>query len=99
MRTGPLFTGQAKNRLIDETNYLFHIVRYIHLNPVWAGLVVKPEDWAFSNYQELIGLRKGALFDAEFLKSNFGTAQEYKTFVETEIPIEFERKLEKYYLA
>ncbi len=97
-RTGTLFEGRAKSRLIDETDYLFHIVRYIHLNPVRAKLVGKPEDWIFSNYREFIGLRQGPLFDAEFLETQFGTPQEYKAFVEAEIPTELEKRLEKYFL-
>jgi putative transposase len=30
---------------------LFHISRYIHLNPVVAWLVKRPEDWQYSNYR------------------------------------------------
>jgi REP element-mobilizing transposase RayT len=97
-RTGTLFEGRAKSRLVDEINYLFHIVRYIHLNPVSAGLVEKPEDWIFSNYREFIGLRHGPIFDAEFLETQFGTPQDYKAFVEAENPPELEKRLQKYFL-
>ncbi len=38
-------------------NYLVHLSRYIHLNPVKANLVDKAEVWDFSSYQEYIGLR------------------------------------------
>ncbi len=96
-RSGTLFKGRAKNKMIFEDEYLFHITRYIHLNPVRAGLVVKPEDWVFSNYREFIGVRQGRLFDAEFLETQFGTPQEYRSFVEAEIPLEVEKRLGKYY--
>ncbi len=96
-RSGTLFAGRAKSRMIFENEYLFHITRYIHLNPVHAGLVAKPEDWVFSNYRELIGLRKGPLLDSEFLEAQFGSPQEYRAFVEAGIPEEIERKLGKYY--
>jgi REP element-mobilizing transposase RayT len=96
-RSGTLFEGRAKSKLISENEYLFQITRYIHLNPVRAGLVSKPEDWIFSNYREFIGMRKGILFDKEFLDTQFGSPQEYRSFVETEIPSGIERQLGKYY--
>ena len=96
-RSGTLFEGRAKSKLISENEYLFQITRYIHLNPVRAGLVSKPEDWIFSNYREFIGMRKGILFDKEFLETQFGSPQEYRSFVETEIPSGIERQLGKYY--
>lgn len=98
-RSGTLFEGRAKSKIIFESDYLFHITRYIHLNPVRAGLVVKPEDWIFSNYREFIGLRQGPLFDAEFLETQFGTSEEYKAFVEAEIPPELEKSLDKYFMG
>jgi putative transposase len=96
-RSGTLFEGRVKSKLIFENEYLFQITRYIHLNPVQAGLVKKPEDWAFSNYKEFIGMRKSSLFDAEFLETQFGTPNEYRSFVEGESPLEIERRLGKYY--
>ena len=97
-RSGTLFEGRAKSKIIDETSYLFHIARYLHLNPVRAGLTLKPEDWIYSNYREFIGLRKGTLYDAAFVREQFETPEEYRKFVEDEIPNEIMRKLEKYML-
>ncbi|MEZ4526427.1 MAG: transposase, partial [Desulfobacterales bacterium] len=37
-RTGPVFGGPFKAILIDKNEYLVHLSRYIHLNPVFAGL-------------------------------------------------------------
>lgn len=48
-RSGTLFQGQVRHKLIHKENYLVHISRYIHYNPVDAGLVDKPEDWPYSN--------------------------------------------------
>ncbi len=60
-RVGPLFQGPYKAKSVGNDRYLLHLSRYIHLNPVEAGLVNKPEEWAFSSYQEYIGMRKGTL--------------------------------------
>ncbi len=95
-RSGTLFEGRAKSALIDENSYLFHIARYIHLNPVRAGLTKRPEDWIYSNYLEFIGLREGTLYEAAFVNEQFGTPQEHHKFVEDAILDEIERKLEKY---
>jgi putative transposase len=38
----------------DTDAYALHLARYIHLNPVSAGISVKPEDWEFSSYQEYL---------------------------------------------
>jgi len=35
---GPLFRGRYKAILIQEDEYLMHLIRYIHLNPVQANL-------------------------------------------------------------
>ena len=50
-RTGTLFEGRFKHVHVDTQEYLLHLIRYIHLNPVRAGLVAKPEEWAFSDYR------------------------------------------------
>jgi len=47
---GQLFRGRYKSILVGEDNYLLELVRYIHFNPVKAGLVEKPEDYQYSSY-------------------------------------------------
>jgi hypothetical protein len=60
------------------------LVRYIHLNPVKAGLVEHPGDWEFSNYQEYVELRQGTLPKFGVVRGQVGSAQDYRTFVEVE---------------
>ncbi len=42
-RSGHLFQGRYKAILIDRDSYLLELSRYIHLNPVRAHLVERPE--------------------------------------------------------
>ena len=49
-RIGHLFQGRFKSVLVDEQSYLLELVRYIHLNPVRAGIVKKPEQWPWSGH-------------------------------------------------
>lgn len=51
-RRGPLFEGRYHHVWVDKEEYLLHLCRYIHLNPIKAKLVSRVEDWEFSNYLE-----------------------------------------------
>ena len=53
-RKGPLWAGRFKNVEIESNEQLLHLTRYIHLNPVSAYLVDRPEDWEFSSYNEFV---------------------------------------------
>lgn len=53
-RKGPLWEARFKNVLVKRDEYLLHLTRYIHLNPVTAGIVDKTEDWLASSYREYI---------------------------------------------
>jgi putative transposase len=68
---------------VDENSYLLHLSRYIHMNPVTAGLVTRPEDWAFSSYRDYVGLRDGTLPVPDVVLSQFPSRQTYRAFVES----------------
>lgn len=53
-RKGPLYDGRFKHVIVDSTEQLYHLTRYIHLNPVTSGLVDSPEEWHASSYHEYI---------------------------------------------
>lgn len=61
-RSGPLFLGRYKALLVDKEAYSLAVSRYIHLNPVKAKLVRKPEDYAWSSYATFFGQRSPAVF-------------------------------------
>ena len=106
--SGSLFQGKAKAKLIDTESSLMQVVRYIHLNPVKAELVQRPEDWRFSDYREWIGLtsptawsdRKGSCRSdrrgTSLRDVLFLNAEEYKQFVEEEQAIQKENDLQKF---
>ena len=82
-RTGPLFEGRFQATWVDRDEYLLHLSRYIHLNPVAAGLVPRPEDWVFSSYREYIGLRGGTLLVPDVVLSQFPSREAYREFVDS----------------
>ncbi len=47
---GHLWQGRFKSNIIDDDSYLLQCGKYIELNPVRAGLVYHPQDYAFSSY-------------------------------------------------
>lgn len=53
-RKGPLWEGRFKSILVETDEQLIHLTRYIHLNPVTARLVEKPEEWLNSSYKEYL---------------------------------------------
>lgn len=53
-RAGHLFQGRFKAHVVEKESYLLELHRYIHLNPVRAGLVERPEQWRWSSYAEFI---------------------------------------------
>lgn len=98
-RTGTLFEGRFKHVRVDRDDYILHLCRYIHLNPLEAGLVAKPEQWAFSNYLEWIEKRAGTLKDENFITGYFPNPQEYQQFVmDYKLEKDLEEELKRYYL-
>ena len=81
-RVGPIFQGPYKTKLIESDESLLQLSRYIHLNPVEANLVRKPEDWQFSSYQDFIGDRKDLFLKKDQILNIIGTSFLYKEFVE-----------------
>ena len=81
-RVGALFQGKYKAALVYSDEYLVHLVRYIHLNPVKAGLVESAQEWEFSSYCEYAGVRRGTLPKLEMIRSLFDSEMQYQSFLE-----------------
>ena len=53
---GSLFRGRYKSKLVQDEHYSLHLVRYIHLNPLNAGMADNLEDYQWSSYRAYLGL-------------------------------------------
>ena len=51
---GHLFRGRYKSILVDEDAYLLQVIRYIHRNPLEAGLVDKLDAYEWSSHKGYI---------------------------------------------
>lgn len=64
--------------------YFLQTSRYIHLNPVKARIVVKPEDYRWSSYQTMIALKDDRITERNrtlaYFKDN--SIVRYRYFVE-----------------
>lgn len=97
-RSGHLFHGRYKAILVDIDEYAGELSRYIHLNPVRAGIVSAPEDYQWSSYQYYIRHKKPKWLTVEFILAYFGenisSAQKgYHKFVHAKIGQEYENPL------
>jgi putative transposase len=82
---GQLFRGRYKAILVDADSYLLEVVRYIHRNPVRAGIVKHPQDYRWSSHQRYVqetacGQWLSRDFILEMLDHNH--ARQLKAFVE-----------------
>ena len=57
-RSGTLWEGRFKSSLIQSERYLLACMAYIDLNPVRAGMVTQPGDYAWSSYANHAGQRQ-----------------------------------------
>jgi hypothetical protein len=48
-RNGHVFQDRFKSECVEDDVYLLTVIRYIHLNPVKASLVSKPEEYEWSS--------------------------------------------------
>ena len=60
-RVGTLFQGRFVSQPVTTVGYLLRVLRYIHNNPVAAGMVQDPADYPYSSYQDYFGQRKSTL--------------------------------------
>ncbi len=89
-RTGHLFESRFKGKLVQKDRYFLALVRYIHLNPVKAGIVSNPEDYRWSSHcaymtgGDKIIVNVGEVLNY-FSKDNRKARMEYKEFINSPV--------------
>jgi REP element-mobilizing transposase RayT len=101
-RSGHLFQGRYKALVVSKDNYLFELSRYIHLNPVRAGIVQRPEEYPYGSYKAYINkgndnlLSQGLILG--FSGRNVAQAKnEYRKYVVSAIGAEPDNPFEDVY--
>ena len=79
-KSGHLFQDTYQKILVENNEQLLHLTRYIHMNPVKAGLVTKPEEWQYSSFPDYAGLRRGQLPKMDIVLGQFESREAYVEF-------------------
>ena len=81
---GHLFQGRYRSELIESAPYHLHISRYIHLNPVRANIVERPELYQWSSYNTYMGEQQDQLITTAKVLGCFSPPadQHYREYVE-----------------
>ncbi len=79
---GPVFRGRFHNRVVWQEQHWIHLLAYLHLNPVRAGLVVRPEQSPWTSHRFYVGLEPAPewLTTAELLAA-FGDIGGYRRYL------------------
>lgn len=86
-RVGSLYQGRFKAILVEDESYAWTLSRYIHLNPVRAKMVKRPENHAWSSYRYFLRARGApAWLDWQTVLDEMGknrsrTRQAYRQFI------------------
>ena len=97
---GQLFRGRYKAILVEEDNYLLELVRYIHRNPLRAGIVDKIEQYPWSSHHGYLSSEKSTWLQKEFILKMFSSNDEksckdYQQFIAKEDSEEISQIYEK----
>jgi len=90
-RFGHLLQGRYKAILVEADEYAGELSRYIHLNPVRARIVEKPEKYLWSSYSYYVSSNKAMRWlTTDWLLLYFGkrsaaAQRAYRAFVEAKI--------------
>lgn len=95
-RDGPLFRGRYRAILIDAEQYFLAVARYIHSNPVEAGVVSEIRRYRWSSHGDYLDSRRCPQWlDTKDLLSRFGRGAQalrgYRAFMERGVEEELRR--------
>lgn len=89
-RVGHVFGERYNNKIVQSNPYGMWLSRYIHRQPVEAGLTDDPQEYAWSSYRAYLGLEPRGFIKPDVVLEQFGRGKsarhQYKIFVETDEP-------------
>lgn len=72
-RCGHLFQERYKSEIVEDEGYFLTVLRYIHHNPIKAGLSINVKDYNWSSYNEYMG--KAVVVDIDFAMDIFSSGR------------------------
>jgi len=88
---GYVFQGRFRSILVEDGNYLRRLVRYIHLNPVDAKIIGRPEQYPWSSHNAYFNRATYAWLHTDRVLSHFGNT---RTEALANMVIHFETKMD-----
>jgi len=81
-RVGHLFQNRYKSEPIEDERYLMAVLRYIHQNPIKAGMVKEVAKYSWSSYNEYLKMydSNNYLIDGEIMKAYFNSKKSFAEF-------------------
>jgi hypothetical protein len=82
--SGHLFEKRYNGELIDSAAYELDLSKYIHLNPVKAGIVARPEDYPWSSSRAYLLGEPNPLIETQQIFSYFPNPpiEHYREFIQ-----------------
>lgn len=82
-RTGHLFQNRYLSEPVETENYLLTVVKYIHQNPLKAGIVTQLADYEWSSYLQYLNAYKGyaSYLDPVFIMEYFKLEADFENYM------------------
>ena len=80
-KTGHVFQGRYKAIVCQQDEYLLQLIRYIHLNPVRAGMVKEPKQYLYSGHRAYLEGKATEVVDPRKVLGLMGGKARYRAFV------------------
>jgi REP element-mobilizing transposase RayT len=75
-RCGHVFQDRYKSEVVEEDNNFLAVLRYIHQNPLRAGMAANLDDWSWSSHRLYATRKYQELVDIEFALGMFGKTED-----------------------
>jgi REP element-mobilizing transposase RayT len=97
-RVGPLFQGRFKAKHVETDEYLLHLSRYIHLNPLSHLGERGLRNYHWSSLKDYLGDSKEGFVEIECIAGYFNSKNwkaDYKKFIKAEADEKMKQELEE----
>jgi hypothetical protein len=81
-KSGHVFEGRYKAIICQKDEYLLELIRYIHLNPVRAGMMKSPEEHRYSGHDAYTQGKPTEIIDPTKVLSVLGGKAAYRKFIQ-----------------
>lgn len=81
-RVGHVFQKRFLSKSVTSERHLFEVIRYIHMNPVKAGMVARPEEYRWSSFRNYLESREDGWLDLSLIDESYPGPDKMRQFYE-----------------